>query len=180
LEQVPEGAYREGAAAAFRIIFTTLRERGDQVVWFAIALAVVAYLVGPGRWPTWLRRNVRAGARAAWSWGRGLATGSESSAWVRERLDGLRIGGVVVAGVVALLLSSWGSLLAVLVLLGAYELAITLIAGTRPEAAGVPAEAGAEEQAPAGPRGEAEPQQPEEKKEAVTATGAGSKPSSTS
>lgn len=59
---------------------------------------------------------------------RGLATGDESTAWVRERLDGLRIAGVVVAGVAALLLSSWTSFLVLLVLLGVYELGVTLIA----------------------------------------------------
>jgi hypothetical protein len=151
LSNFPVGPAREGVEAALRIIFTTLRERGDQVVWFGIAVALVAYLVGPGRLPRALRRGVVTGSRTVWSWGRDLTTGTQSSSWVRERLDGMRIAGVVVAGVIALLLSSWTSLLVVLVLLGAYELAITFIARPTAEAVeGEPAgpEAGPEAEAP--------------------------------
>jgi hypothetical protein len=128
VESVPAGDLRQGADAAADIIFATLRERGDQVLWAGIAIAVVAYLVGPGRAPSWLRRTIATGARAAWGWVHGLATGSESALWVRRQVDALRIAGVVVAGVLALLLSSWTSLFVLLVLLGAYELAVTLIA----------------------------------------------------
>jgi hypothetical protein len=169
LDKIPVGPYQEGVESAFRIIFTTLRERADQVIWFGIAVAVVAYLVGPGRLPRALRRGVAAGARAAWSWGRDLTTGSQSSRWVQERLDGLRIAGVVVAGVIALLLSSWTSLLVVLVLLGAYELAVTLLA--RPQL-----EVG--EEASTGTPAEGEPpapaEGPEQEEMAVAQTSAGS------
>jgi hypothetical protein len=133
LASVQAGPFREGAEAALRIIFTTLRERADQLIWLGVAVAVVAYLVGPGRVPRWLRGAAVTGARTSWSWARDLTTGTQSSTWVRGRLDGLRIGGAVVAGVIALLLSSWGSLLVVLVLLGAYEVALTLIARPRTE-----------------------------------------------
>ena len=133
LGDVPAGAFRQGTEAAMTIIFTLLRERADQLIWLGVAIALVAYLVGPGRAPRWLRRTVVTGSRTVWSWGRDLTTGSQSSTWVQERLDGLRIGGVVVAGVIALLLSSWGSLLTVLVLLGVYEVAVTLIARPRAE-----------------------------------------------
>lgn len=128
LSDVPAGAFRDGAAAASRIVFTTLRERAYQFLWAGVVIALVAYLVGPGRFPVWLRTSVVRGARASWDWVRGLATGDESTAWVRERLDGLRIAGVVVAGVAALLLSSWTSFLVLLVVLGVYELGVTLIA----------------------------------------------------
>ncbi|HEX6921995.1 MAG TPA: hypothetical protein VF314_17390 [Actinomycetes bacterium] len=148
LSDVPAGAFQDGAAAASRIIFSTLRERANQLVWLGVVIALVAYLVGPGRGAVWLRRSVARGSRASWAWVQGLATGRESSAWVRERLDALRIGGVVVAGVLALLLSSWTSLLVLLVLLGAYELAVTLVA--RPQAAMV-------EQPPAATSGGARP-----------------------
>jgi hypothetical protein len=130
LAEVPAGAYRDGAAAATKIIFTTLRERADQIVWVGVAIALVAYLVGPGRFPVWLRHSTVRGARATWSWGRGLATGQGSATWVRERLDALRIGGAVVAGLLALLLSSWTSLFVLVVLLGAFELAVTLVASS--------------------------------------------------
>jgi hypothetical protein len=173
LEKIPVGPYREGVESAFRIIFTTLRERADQVIWFGIAVAVVAYLVGPGRLPRLLRRSVQMGARAAWSWGRDLTTGTQSSTWVQERLDGLRIGGVVVAGVLALLLSSWSSLVVVLVLLGAYELAITFIARPRAEAvAEPPAGVPEEESAPLSPA-QAPGEEEKEEEKAVARTGAG-------
>lgn len=133
LSEVPAGDFRDGAAAAARIVFTTLRERAYQFLWAGIFIALVAYLVGPGRFPVWLRHTLVRGAQVSWGWLRGLVTGAESSAWVRERIDGLRIAGAVVAGVFALLLSSWSSFLVLLVLLAGYEIAVTLIA--RPQVA---------------------------------------------
>jgi hypothetical protein len=128
LGQIPEGLYREGASVALYQIFTTLRERGDQLLWLGAGLAVIAYLVGPGRLPVALRRYTARGTRAALSGARTAATSTSLRTFVARYLDILRIGGVAVAAVAALLLSSWLGLLVVAILLAGYEVLVTLLA----------------------------------------------------
>jgi len=106
-----------------------LRTRGTQLIWIGAILAVLMYLIGPGRGPRWLRHQLAAGARAT---GRGIRAGGHGVAahgpgWTATHLDLLRVGGVVVAAVVALLLSSWTSLLVVAVVLAAYEVLVTVV-----------------------------------------------------
>ncbi|MFD6433457.1 hypothetical protein [Streptomyces venezuelae] len=139
LGQVKPGAYREGVRDVLWTVFETLRERGAQLLWFGVAVAVVAYLVGPGRLPVWLRRTVAKGARASG----GLvaraarrATGAGTRRWIRGHADVLRVGGLVVAVLVALLLASWTALLVVALVLLAYEAGVTLLARGGPEPAG--------------------------------------------
>ncbi|WP_063795187.1 MULTISPECIES: hypothetical protein [Streptomyces] len=146
LDHVPPGVYRDGVQSALWTIFTTLRDRGDQLLWLGIAIAVIAYLAGPGRLPVLLRRLVAKGARAT---GHFLArTGDRVTTkklpvrpWLTRHADVLRVSGLVVAALVALLLSSWTGLLVVAVLLAAYEIAITLAArsgGSPPEGEATP------------------------------------------
>jgi len=128
LEQVPAGLYRDGVAAAMTSVFGPLRTRGTQLIWIGAVLAVVMYLIGPGRGPTWLRQRIGAGVRFA---GRGVRVGGHAVAvhgpgWAADHLDLLRVGGVVVAAVLALLLSSWTSLLVIAVVLAAYEILVTV------------------------------------------------------
>lgn len=136
LDNVPAGAYRDGVGAAMTIVFATLRERGLQLLLLGVAIAVIAYLAGPGRGATWVRRQVAAAwhalARGA-SW---IVAETGGRPWIRSHLDPLRIGGVIVAAIVALLLSSWASLFVVLILLAAYEAGLTMLArsGEEPEA----------------------------------------------
>ncbi|MGH8968309.1 MAG: hypothetical protein ACRDV1_00010 [Actinomycetes bacterium] len=139
LETLPAGVYREGADAAVQIVFSTLRERGTQVLWLGILMAAAAYLSGPGKAAIWLRRQTAHAARSTAAGTRRFASiaVADGPDFARSHLDPLRIGGVVVAAAVAFLLSSWTSLLVVVVLLGAYELLVTLAAG----AASGPAEA---------------------------------------
>jgi hypothetical protein len=129
LEQVPAGLYRDGVAAVFTSVFGPLRTRGEQLIWIGALLALVMYLVGPGRGPTWLRRRIAAGARYA---GRGVRVGGHAAAvhgpgWIAAHLDLLRVGGMVVAAVLALLLSSWTSLLIIAIVLAVYEILITAV-----------------------------------------------------
>ncbi|MEV4701766.1 hypothetical protein [Actinoplanes sp. NPDC049316] len=148
LEQVPAGLYREGAAAAFTTVFAQLRERGVQLIWIGAVLAVLMYLIGPGRGPRWLRHQLAVGARAT---GRGIRTGTRvvvarGPGWAATHLDVLRVGGLVVAAVLALILSSWTALLVIAVVLAAYEVLVTVVAraGTRDVAGpGASAEIGA-------------------------------------
>jgi hypothetical protein len=149
LETVPAGLYRDGVAATVTTVFSGLRTHGAQIIWIGAAMALLAYLLGPGRVPTWLRRTIAAGARAA---GRGVRAGAHAGAaygpgWIAGHLDLVRIGGLVVAVVFALILSSWTALLViVLVVLAAYEILVTVIgrsaARHRPAAAAAVMDAG--------------------------------------
>ena len=129
LQQIPEGVYRDGAAAAISIVTGVLRTRGVQLIWLGVLLALIAYLVGPGRIPVWLRQHVVLWARAAGRWTRQgyRAVASRGPALTERHLDALRIGGLVVAAVLALILSSWTALLVILIVLAAFEIGVTLI-----------------------------------------------------
>lgn len=129
LTQVPEGVYRDGVAAAVTSVFSVLRTRGTQLIWIGAILAVVCYLFGPGRGAVWLRRQVGrgavAGGHATARGGRWL--GTNAPGWIAAHRDLLRVGGLVVGGILALLLSSWTSLLIILIVVAAYEVAVTMI-----------------------------------------------------
>jgi hypothetical protein len=129
LQEVPAGVYRDGVAAAVTSVFSLLRTRGVQLIWIGAVLALLMYLIGPGRGPSWLRRQGAAGARAA---GRGTRAGARWLAangpgWTAAHRDVLRVGGVVVAAVLALILSSWTSLLVIALVLAAYEVLVTVL-----------------------------------------------------
>jgi hypothetical protein len=128
--RVPPGVYRDGVGAAVGIVGATLRDRGVQLLWLGGLVALVAYLVGPGRLPRLLRLGARTGGTSAV---RGVRHGTgpalRAVAGLTARLeDPLRVAGVLVAVVLALLLGSWPALLAVAVGLAGYELAVTAIA----------------------------------------------------
>jgi hypothetical protein len=130
--QVPSGTYRDGVSHVIGTVTGLLRERGIQIIWLGLILAVVAYLVGPGRLPRWIRRHVSTGARAT---GRATARGSHLAAaygptWIARHLDPVRVAGVIVAVALALLLSSWTGLLVVVITLAIYEVGVTVIART--------------------------------------------------
>ncbi|MEU6674406.1 hypothetical protein [Streptomyces sp. NPDC046925] len=152
LGQVPSGVYRDGARAAMWTVFETLRERGDQLLWLGVGIAVLAYLVGPGRLPRALRRYVAQGARAT---GHVLAKagdrveGSRVRPWLAQHADVLRVAGVVVAALIALLLSSWTALFVVGGLLAAYEIGLTLVTRAEGSPEGSPTEGEAGREAPA-------------------------------
>ncbi|MFC7528680.1 hypothetical protein [Actinoplanes sp. GCM10030250] len=130
LAEIPGGTYRDGVDAAMTTVFSLLRERGTQIMWIGAILALVAYLAGPGRYAVWSRRQVRRGTVAGWhQLRRGTAiAASHGPGFVTAHLDPIRIAGAVVAGVLALILSSWTALLVIVLLLVAFEVAVTLIA----------------------------------------------------
>ncbi|WP_433829858.1 hypothetical protein ACQP2E_09310 [Actinoplanes sp. CA-015351] len=130
LEAVPGGVYRDGADATVTTVFSLLRERGVQLIVIGVLLALIGYLAGPGRLPVWLRGQVRRGAAAGWQ---GTTRGARVVAdrgpgFVYRNLDPVRIGGVVVAVLAALIWSSWTGLLVIVILLAAFEVAVTLTA----------------------------------------------------
>ena len=132
IDQVPAGVMRAGVDSAVQVVFVTLRERGTQLLWLGILIALVAYLVGPGRLPVALR----AWAVQAWHFlaerGRryGRVAIADGPGFARAHLDPLRIGGLAVAGVLLLFFTSWTGLFWVALLLGLYELLVTAVAAT--------------------------------------------------
>lgn len=115
LAHVPAGTYRTGASVAMREVFTLLRQRGDQLLWLGIIIALVAYLAGPGRLPTALRYKIKGSRSTPFS---GMLT--------RYR-DPLRIAGAIIAALLVLAVPTWTSFLIVLVALIAYEALLTLL-----------------------------------------------------
>jgi len=132
-ERVPAGVYRDGVTAVVDTVTRTLRERSDLLLWGGALIALGAYLAGPGRVPVRLRAAVVAGGRAAAA---AVARGGrrvlrDGPQWTEEHLDAVRIGGVAVAAVTALVLASWTALLVLVVVLAAFELGVTVVARTR-------------------------------------------------
>jgi hypothetical protein len=133
LAQLPAGTYRDGAAAAFTIVFAGLRERGWQLLWLGALLAVVCYLVGPGRLPVLLRRLVRRAGHAVADGTRRLRRSGGArgiGAWTGRHIDVLRIAGVAVAALVTIWLSTWDALAVVLVVLVLYQIGLAVVART--------------------------------------------------
>ncbi|MGH3797774.1 MAG: hypothetical protein ACRDSP_23120 [Pseudonocardiaceae bacterium] len=128
LQNVSEGTYRNGASAALYTIFAGLRERGVELFWLGVVIAVLAYLVGPGRLPTALRDSVVRGTRWVGGTTRSVATGPQLPIWAHRYLDPVRIGGVVIAAIVAVLFSSWTALFVIAVVLIGFEVLVTLLA----------------------------------------------------
>ncbi|HSP36486.1 MAG TPA: hypothetical protein VLR26_01905 [Frankiaceae bacterium] len=120
-------------AARTAIVDGVLTGFFDVSLWFLLAglvIVVIALLTGPYRWAVALRgqtasvtRKTGALVTAAVS---GTVTGArdaETVAWVRQRFEALRIGGIAVAVLLLLLLnvSFWG-VLVIAALLAVYEL----------------------------------------------------------
>jgi hypothetical protein len=135
IEQVPGGVFRSGVDAAVQIVFVTLRERGTQLLWLGILIALVAYLVGPGRAAVALRGWAVQAGHFLGERGRryGAVAVAQGPGFARANLDPLRIGGVVVAGLLLLFFTSWTGLFVIAVLLVLYELLVTAVAAAGPE-----------------------------------------------
>ncbi|GIJ47893.1 hypothetical protein Val02_47790 [Virgisporangium aliadipatigenens] len=124
--RVPEGVYRDGVSATISLVTQGLRERGEILLRAGALLALGAYLIGPGRLPVRLRAAIAAGGRRAAK--AGTQAVHKAPQWTVEHLDAIRVGGVVVAVVAALLLASWTALLVLAVALAAFELGVTALA----------------------------------------------------
>ncbi|QUQ66214.1 hypothetical protein [Kutzneria sp. CA-103260] len=125
LAQVPPGVYRSAADTAVTVVFSGLRQSGYVLLVAGALVAALAYLTGPGRLPTWARSRAAAGGR--WLWLAARPAAAATPAWIRRHVDLLRIMGVVVAAVVASVLSSWTGLLVVATVLGMYEVLLTIL-----------------------------------------------------
>jgi hypothetical protein len=135
VDLVEEGDNRAAARAAAGIVSRGLRDGAWYLLIAGLLVAVGAYLAGPGRGATWVRRRTVALARRARGEaekGAGALSGTAAGRWIETNLDGLRIGGVVVAFALLLLVDqSWTGVLVLLLFLAAYEIGLTLYSRTR-------------------------------------------------
>jgi len=132
IDQVPAGVLRSGVDAGVQIVFVTLRERGTQLLWLGILIALVAYLVGPGRGPVALRQGVARGAHLLGQQVRRYSAVAKADGpdFARANRDSLRIGGAVAAGILLLFFTSWTALFVIAVALALYELLVSAVAGS--------------------------------------------------
>jgi hypothetical protein len=135
LDQVPAGVYRSGVDAGVQIVFVTLRERGIQLLWLGIVIAVVAYLVGPGRGAVAVRHGAMEASHFVSQRARrySAVAVAQGPGYAQAHLDALRIGGAVAAGVLLLFFTSWTGLFVIALALGLYELLVTALAASAPE-----------------------------------------------
>jgi hypothetical protein len=135
VDLVEEGDNRAAARAAASIVSRGLRDGAWYLLVAGLLVAVGAYLAGPGRGATWVRRQTVALARRARGGaeiGADALSGTAAGRWIETNVDGLRIGGVVVVFALLLLVDqSWTVVFVLLLLLAAYEIGLTLYARTR-------------------------------------------------
>jgi hypothetical protein len=132
---VEEGANRNAAKAALAVVGRGLRDGAWYLLIAGLLVAVGAYFAGPSRGAVWVRRRTvvlarraRAGAQAD----AGALSGTAAGRWIETNLDGLRVGGVVVAFACLLLVDhSWTGVIVLLLFLAAYEVGLTLYSRTR-------------------------------------------------
>jgi|GEM_PF-465101 len=98
--------------AIFDTLIRFLKTGLRWVLLIAVILSVLLWLIGPARWPRWLRAQAARGIR--WVGRRAAELGNESNrrratagarrgaAWALEHASGLRLLGVVVAGIVVI------------------------------------------------------------------------------
>lgn len=144
LNQVAAGVYRDGASSAAHVIFATLRTRGTQLIWIGAIMAVVAYLFGPGRGAVFVRTWAVRGWKALVGATRRGASGAAPKApvFAQTYKDPLRIGGLVVGVVLVLIFPTWTGLFWTALVIGIYELAVTLLAGAASGGAAAQSEIG--------------------------------------
>ncbi len=146
IKGVGDSTLQPAVTAAVRELFSSLRGWAWLLLWCSLALALVAYLVGPGRGARAIRGWAVAGGRWTADQARAVRANEGWASWVARHLDPLRIGGAVLALVLLIWLSSWVALFVIGVLLVLYEVGVTLYARSTPaSAAEVDAETGVTE-----------------------------------
>lgn len=124
VEGITNDTLRPAAEAALLVIFSSLRVYSWWLVVVGVAIALVAYLAGPGKIPAAVRGGISRAGRHAGE----VATDVGAGERVAANLDRLRMAGVVLAVVVLLFWSTWWSLGVVVVLLTVFEVGVTVVA----------------------------------------------------
>ncbi len=114
------------AGDVFNSLLSDLRSTTTIVLVAGSVAAVVAFLLGDSRPARWTQVQVRAARDVTTAAAMETSQGGSAAAWAAGNEVGLRVGGVVVAVALLLLLDvSWGWLAWVVALLVAWELAIS-------------------------------------------------------
>jgi hypothetical protein len=145
------GFQAQGAAAVWDTVLRFLKADLRWTLLIAVLVAFGGWVAGPARYAVWIRRTTVAGARwvgaqaqelssGAGRTGRALAESSRvrrSAGWILEHLNGLRIVGVIVAGLFVVFggdLTGW-SLLVIVIVLAVYLGLLQLVAAWARKAA---------------------------------------------
>ncbi|HEX4434357.1 MAG TPA: hypothetical protein VH012_05980 [Acidimicrobiales bacterium] len=132
--QATGGGFKsEGAAAVWDTVLRFLKSDLRWTLLLAVLVAFGAWVAGPARYAVWIRRTTVTGARWVATQSKALSSGAvgagrvaaessrvrRSGAWIVEHLNGLRIAGVVIAGLFLVFggnLTGWTLLIIVIVL----------------------------------------------------------------
>ena len=124
------GFNSQGAAAVWDTVLRFLKANLRWTVLISVLVAFGGWVAGPARYAVWIRKTVAGGAAWVAAQYRALSSGAgraaeessrvrRSGRWIVEHIDGLRIAGVVVAGLILIFsgnLTGWTLLVIVLVL----------------------------------------------------------------
>ncbi len=140
--QAASGGFKtDGAAAVWDTVLRFLKTDLRWTLLISVLVALGAWLAGPARYAVWIRRTVATGARWVAAQARQLSSGAgraagessrvrRSAGWILEHLNGLRILGVIVAGLFLVFggnLTGW-SLLVIVIILAVYLGLLQLVA----------------------------------------------------
>jgi hypothetical protein len=145
------GFQAQGAAAVWDTVLRFLKADLRWTLLIAVLVAFGGWVAGPARYAVWIRKTTVAGARwvgtqaqELWSGagrtGRTVAGSNRvrsSAGWIQEHLNGLRIVGVIVAGLFLVFggnLTGW-SLLVIVIVLAAYLALLQLVSAWARKAA---------------------------------------------
>jgi hypothetical protein len=142
------GFQAQGAAAVWDTVLRFLKADLRWTLLIAVLVAFGGWVAGPARYAVWIRKTTFAGARWVGTQARELSSGAgravaessrvrRSAGWIREHLNGLRIVGVIVAGLFVVFggdLTGW-SLLVIVIVLAVYLGLLQLVAAWARKAA---------------------------------------------
>ena len=157
--QAAGGGFRaEGASAVWDTVLRFLKADLRWTLLIAVLVAFGGWVAGPARYAEWIRKTTVAGAHWVGAQARELSSGAgragravaessrvrRSAGWILEHLNGLRIVGVIVAGLFVVFggnLTGW-SLLIIVIVLAVYVGLLQLMAAWARKAAGPGPDAG--------------------------------------
>jgi hypothetical protein len=135
------GFQAQGAAAVWDTVLRFLKSNLRWTVLISVLVALGGWLAGPARYAVWIRKTCASGWRWVAAQYRAVTSGAgraaaesgrvrRTSGWIVEHIGGLRIIGVVVAGLILLFsgnLTGW-TLLVIVLVLAAYLGLLQLVA----------------------------------------------------
>ena len=145
------GFHAQSAAAVWDTVLRFLKTDLRWTLLIAVLVAFGGWVAGPARYAVWIRKTTVAGVHWVATQARGLSAGAgrtgravaasgrvgRSAGWILEHLNGLRIVGVIVAGLFLVFggnLTGW-SLLVIVIVLAVYLGLLQLVAAWARKAA---------------------------------------------